>query len=341
MSIIDQERITRQLDDLCARLNAAPDGDGECWIDCPACGKGGKHFSFSERGYKCFACGFAGRSLITLAERLELPNLTETRQQAPRLAVRADRPRGWQGRPDTYLDRYCGALDRVEKWQQYKPLTLDSIGRHRLGVGKLPMWSKERRQWYEWPHRRLVVPIFQDGRVVAFHGRAISEADKGAKWLAASGSDKRMLVVIGELRPGCTVVVVENYADAIYAHQVEPSACYIPIGGVSMWQPEWTARIVQARPRQVLVWLDHDLRGNGSRWHHREMLAEWRAEIEARRAANPKLQALPFPADPEPAGPKIANELLAAGVRARIFEWKRGTPPKADIGWALMQERAA
>jgi hypothetical protein len=44
---------------------------------------------------------------------------------------------------------------------------------------------------------------------------------------------------------------------------------------------------------------------------------------------------------PEPKGPAIANELLAAGVRASVYRWPHGTPAKMDLGAALMQERIA
>lgn len=315
---------------LCAQLHAEPDSRGEVWIDCPNCGKDKKHFSFNEEhGGHCFACDYNG-SLVQIAELLRIQP-----DECARPARRAQKPlapRQWQTRPEYWLDRYCGALDRVTRWQAYKPLSLDSIARFRLGVGRLPASRCE--------HPRLIVPVFDAGRCVALHGRAYLPGDDDTKWLSAGGSDKRTLFIVGELRQGCTVVVVENYADAILAYQVEPSACYIPVGGLS-WQVAWTDRIAAARPTQVLVWLDHDLSGNGSRYHAAELLALWRETIEARRAANPALAARPFPHPPIPRGPKIANDFLSIGVRARKFEWWRGAPLKADIGWALMQEGVA
>lgn len=323
-------------DTLCARLHAEPDSRGECWLDCPACGHGNKHFSFNERVGHCFACDYSG-SLTQIAALLQIQ--PDERARPARRAQKAQAPRQWQTRPDLWLERYCAALERVQAWQSYKPLSLDSIAAFRLGVGRLPLWSERTQRWYDYPQRRLIVPVFgASGRCVAFHGRAYLPDDDGPKWLSASGSDKRTLFVVGVLEPGCTVVVCENYADAILAYQVEPSACYIPIGGLS-WQVAWTDQIAAARPAQVLVWLDHDLSGNGSRYHVVELLALWRADIEARRAANPALAARPFPNPPIPRGPKIANDFLAIGVKARRYEWPRGTPLKADIGWALMQEQ--
>ena len=80
-----------------------------------------------------------------------------------------------------------------------------------------------------------------------------------------------------------------------------------------------------ARPGRVVVWLDHDLAGNGSRYHYAELIALWRAK-------NPAAQHVP-----EPRGPRIANDLLAAGVRASVYAWPKHTPLKADIGWLLSE----
>ena len=106
--------------------------------------------------------------------------------------------------------------------------------------------------------------------------------------------------------------------------KVDPTLVAVAGGGAS-WQPEWTTQLAQRRPGRVVVWLDHDLAGNGSRYHYAELIALWRAK-------NPAAQHVP-----EPRGPRIANDLLAAGVRASVYEWPRGTPLKADIGWLLSE----
>lgn len=321
-------------DQLCDQLHVQPDRKGECWVDCPNCGKGQKHFSFNERTGHCFACDYSA-SLRQIALLLGTADRPAPRAQRPAVAPRPDL---WQREPTRWLERYCAALDRLERWQAYKPLSLDSIAHHRLGVGKLPMWSEERRTWYEWPHRRLIVPLWGNGQIVGFYGRACVDGDHGPKWLGASGTDKCHLFLVGELRAGCTLVIVENYVDAILAAQVEPSAVYAAIGGAT-WRDEWTAQVAAARPARALSWLDHDLAGNGSRYHEAELLAAWRKGVADRRAANPALAQRPWPKVPEPRGPKIANDLLAAGVRASVYEWPRGTPLKADIGYLLMGEQ--
>lgn len=299
-------------DQLVDQLRAQSDHNGEVWIDCPWCGKDKKHFSFSERGYKCFACDEKGKGLHRLAQQLQIAD-----RPAPRAERRQEpqAPRQWQQRPEFYLDRYGAAHDRLERWQAYKPLTIDSIARWRLGVGRLPSSRCE--------HRRLILPVFEAGRVVAFHGRAYLPGDADAKWLTAGGSSKQVLFNLDLVVRGATVVVCENFVDAILAMQVEPSIVAVAGGGAS-WQPHWTEQLAERRPSQVLIWLDHDLAGNGSRYHHAELVRLWREK-------NPQGQHAP-----EPRGPQIANELIEAGVRASVYEWPRNTPLKADIGWALM-----
>lgn len=322
-----QTTTQKLFDTLCAQLHVEPDRKGEVWIDCPRCGKDKKHFSFSEqRGGHCFSCDYSG-SLKAIAELLNVQ--PDERARPVRRAHETRAPRAWQQRPDYYLSLYGGALDRVTRWQAYKPISLESIARYRLGVGRLPASRCQ--------HRRLILPIFDAaGRCVALHGRAYQPDDTDAKWLTAGGSSKQHLFVAGQLRPGCIAVIVENYVDAILASERAPEAVYVALGGAA-WQEAWTQQLVLAQPRQVLVWLDHDLAGNGSRYHATDLLASWRRSVEARRATDPALAARPFPNPPEPRGPKIANDLLAAGVRSQLYVWPKGSPLKADLGYALMQ----
>lgn len=304
--------MTPLFDTLCTQLHVEPDYRGEVWMDCPNCGKGRKHFSFNERAGHCFACDYSA-ALPTIAEQL---NITQDAPAAPRRALDPPKPKHWQHNPDRYLDGFCAALDRVERWSAYKPLTLDSISRFRLGVGLLPSSRCE--------HRRLILPVWASGRIVAFHGRAYRPDDTDAKWLTSGGSDKRVLFGADLLRPGATVITCENFVDAILAMQVEPQIVAVAGGGAS-WQERWTQQLAASRPRHVLVWLDNDLVGCPNTETRRELLRRWRIEHpDALRA-------------PEPKGPQIANELLAAGVKASVYQWPAGTPPKADIGWALMK----
>lgn len=311
-------------DQLCAQLGTQPDRKGECWVDCPSCGKGGKHFSFNQTAGHCFACDYSA-SLRQIAALLgSTPDRPVVRSQRPQAPPRPDL---WQREPTRWLDRYCAALDRIDRWTAYKPLTIDSIARHRLGVGKLPMWSEARQAWYEWPHRRLIVPLWGAGQIVGFYGRAFEPNDTGPKWLGASGTDKSHLFLAGPLASGCTLVIVENYVDAILARQAAPEVAYAACGGAT-WRDAWTAQIAAQRPARVLVWLDNDLAGCPNPATYAALRTTW-------------LAAHPGKTPPEPRGPKIANDLLAAGVRASVYAWPKHTPLKADIGWLLSEETHA
>jgi hypothetical protein len=151
--------------------------------------------------------------------------------------------------------------------------------------------------------------------------------DTDAKWLTAGGSSSKQVLFNGDLlRPGATVVVCENFVDCILAMQAASDIVAVAGGGAS-WQETWTQQIAASRPKQVLIWLDHDLAGNGN-------AATTRPSCSPRGSgSNP--QATQHV--PEPSGPKIANALLEAGVKASVYQWPKGTPPKADVGAALMR----
>lgn len=289
--------------------------DRRYYADCPFCGKeakkGQKHFSFCEDGYTCWVCDAKG-GLGKLAQHIGAGAIAE---RPARRVTPPQEPRSWQQRPEYYLSRYTGALDRVTRWAAYKPLSLDSIQRWQLGAGVLP---SSRCQ-----HRRLILPVFDQGRIVAFHGRAYLPDDTDAKWLTSGGSSKQVLFNGDLLRRGATVLIVENFIDCLLAMQAAPDVVAVAGGGAS-WQEAWTQQIAQSWPKQVLVWLDNDLVGNPNPLTYRQLLAEW-------HAAHPQATHTP-----EPNGPKIANALLEAGIKASVYQWPAGTPAKADIGSALM-----
>lgn len=314
---------------LAARLGAEERRDGRYHADCPFCGKEAKraqkHFSFCAEGYICFVCGEKG-GLAKLAQHLDVQGA------APRYERPAPRPqieRSWQQQPERYLERYCGALDRLTRWQAYKPLAMETIARFRLGVGVLAASRCH--------HRRLIVPVFDGGQVVAFHGRAFEQGDDDAKWLTSGGSRKDVLYNAHLLRPGAAVVICENLIDALLAMQ-EADVVAVAGGGVA-WREEWSQQIAVSRPRSVLVALDNDSVGWPNPLTQQRLLVEWHREMAARLAAG-KIKAIP--AEPEPNGPKIANQLVALGVR-RVSgpEWPASRPPKWDLGSELLSEKGA
>lgn len=291
------------LDDLCTRLGGDPrrwpDRRGRYHGTCPKCGKppfatsgyAASHWSIYPSGagfaHKCFACDYGGSLTQLLIDIDEQPLArTPVRHSAPR------KPPNWQREPDAYLERVCGALDTYTAWISYKPLSLATLARFRLGVGRLPASRCE--------HRRLILPVFDAGKLVALHGRAFQAKDPDAKWLTAGGSTKGVLYNADLLTRGCTVIICENMVDTLLAMQETPGIVAVAGGGVA-WREEWSAQIAAARPQRVIVWLDNDTAGHDN-------------------------------------AAKIAMCLWRGGVRSVTpYRWPNDAPPKADLGWAMMQ----
>lgn len=288
--------MTHTLDALRARLRIDarrwPDRHGEYHADCPFCGKesarGQTHFSLfpwqETLAYKCHVCGEGG-GLRNLLRNLELH---DTPVRLPEQHREPPKPRNWQQHPERYLQAFCAAPTRLQDWQSYKPLTLDSIAHWRLGAGVLPSSRCE--------HRRLIVPVYDSGRVVAFHGRAYLPGDTDAKWLTAGGSRKDVLFNADRLRPGAMVVICENMIDCILLMQ-QRSWVAVASGGVG-WNERFTRQIAASNPASVLVWLDNDAAGQRS-------------------------------AD------EIVPSLCEAGVPTTRYRWPATAPAKADVGTAL------
>lgn len=307
---------------IATRLHAELRYDKRYHADCPFCGKeakrGQKHFSFCEEGYFCHVCQEGG-SLNKLARHLAIQPSADYRPVRPQRQQQPALPREWQHNPERYVQRFCEAPSRLHDWQSYKPLSLETIAKYRLGVGILP--SSRVKQ------RRLIVPVYSKGQVVALHGRAYMPGDDEAKWLTAAGSRKDVLFNADALKPGTTVIICENMVDCLLAQEAADCVA-VAAGGVS-WREEFSQIIAASRPKHVIVWLDNDLVGQANAETHRLLIAEWRREMQARVAAG-KIPRIPSP--PERQGPKIANSLLSLGVKASLYQWPRGSAPKADIG---------
>lgn len=335
------------IDVLCAKLGTQIDIRGRAHADCPMCGAsaqtrtGGRSYHFylydlanGKRGAVCWACGWRG-SLTDLAAELNVSGRDDApRREQPQIPLAP-----WSA-PEAlaeYRRATASRCDVLERWQAYKPLTAATIAQFDLGVGYLPFWSERKRRWIRGRHERLILPLIVDSTIVGLTGRAIDPDDDGPKWLTSSFSDLSHLFGLEQVQPASEVIICENRIDACLACQLEPDVATVAVGG-AVWHSHWTEQLAARKPRRVLVWLDHDLAGNGSRWHERELLAEWRAKVDARRAANPELAKRPYPTPPTPRGPSIANDLIAAGIRAEVYTWPRNSPLHRDLGAELMAE---
>lgn len=327
--------MTSAFDTIHATLQGTPTKRGWFDADCPNCGKerarGQTHFGYNAVSGHCFVCGWSG-GLSKLAEllRVEIGEWTPPKPQ-PKPEVEIAR---WRLNPWKMLEQYRSHPQRIEQWQAYKPLSVETIEKYDLGFGPL-YWQRDNGDWYPSADNFLTVPVYEDGALVRIHGRIPRDKQRdGLKWICNSGSDFA-LYNLDSIQSKKVVWLCENYVDAIWLHQLKPEWGAVATGGASIWKPHWTQQIVEREPSLVVVALDNDLAGNGGGNHREALLAEWWEKM-SRLLAEGKITGNPKP--PKPAGPKIANWLLQAGLNVRLFDWPSESPPKAGLDWILSQE---
>lgn len=191
---------------------------------------------------------------------------------------------------------------RIQMWQAYRPLTEEVIRAKKLGVGVLPVSQCK--------HERLIVPVYENGILVALRGRQIdcdcaivkpSGETIPHRWLN-SGGIKKSLYGIDEIPEGSVVVAVENNADALLVditypgwHGIAPTT-----GAGTWWTQDWLHKIRLAKPKIVIVAFDNDEAGQKS-------------------------------------GEARVKQLRDANIPARQWTWTPDAPPKADMGWYIME----
>lgn len=298
---------------LCHKLNTQPDRRGWARCTCPECGEERQRkAAFNTGGFNCFVCG-AKMPLHKLAESIGVNGKNADR--LPPIKKRQPKPRYWFREPDLWLQKTLEHPQRLELWQSYRPFTIDTISRWKLGVGVVPSTPCS--------HARLTYPYDDNGRVT-LRGRLLDcDCDERAmKWLTAGGG-KAALWGVELLAPRAAVVLCESPVDAMLLMQNDPELVAIaPTAGASTWRKEWTQAIVDTSPSLVVVAYDNDLQGQAMGQTRATLAREW---LEKR----PRL--------PVANGPKVANYLLRAGLTVRLYDWK-DAPPKADVGWMLTQD---
>lgn len=324
---------------LLARLNTSLDRQGRAHCDCPFCGAPvGYHFYIfsSERygqGARCWSCGYRA-NLRKLATDLDVQGdeTPVTRRELPPAPVAP-----WAS-PGA-LEQYQRAMSArwaavVTAWQAYKPLSEQSIRDNYLGLGKLPLFDEERNQWYESRFQRLLYPLIENGCMVGIAGRAYLTEDQGPKWLTGSTSTL-ILHGLDTIRPGDTVIWVENRVDRLLVLEEQPDVRVLASGGLT-WRPEWLDAIAARRPRHVLIWFDNDVSGCPNERTYIRGKAAWLAKMQAAVKAGKIKQVPPFQ---EPRGPIVANELLARRVQASVYRWPNSAAEHQDIGSEIVRER--
>ncbi len=306
---------------LCERFSAWPDRRGEVWVTCPFCGKKPPHFSFSQAGYHCFVCN-AGGSLKDLYEKVTHRVVATRTAPATPAHRRRKKPPAWLLHAERYVVRYQEHPQRYELWQSYKPLTKESIQRAGLGVGILPLYASRCR------HERLIVPIFERGKVVGLRGRRLHCSCDG-KWVTAAGS-KSVLYGLEHAQEGDIIWIVENMVDCWLINQANASYTGVtPSTGISTrWPSAWLQALQRCKPALIIVAYDNDLAGQAVGKMRRKLEAEWQEKMR-RRGVNAR--------PPRGNGIRTANVLLQAGLPVQLFDWQ-GAPAKADIGWLFEQD---
>lgn len=284
--------------------------------DCPFCGKlaqrGQTHFSYSYWGFKCFVCGARG-GLIKLAKHLQCPLTELATQYTPKPKPPKARAK-WLDNAGDLVTKYSAHPKRVALWQNHKPVSEDMIFSKNLGVGILPASRCK--------HRRLILPIYNDGNIVCLRGRAFECNCK--KWLASGGwtLDTLPLWNLDALPVGGILWIVENPVDALLITPYTGAATL----STSYWRDDWGAAIVAKRPSLVVVAYDNDLPGNGGGWQRDEFIEEWQQKTGGKPI-------------PEAQGIKLANKLRSIGLNAVLYDWK-DSAKKSDVGTLLVEASA-
>lgn len=296
----------------CQKTQKSSTDNPQGYIQCPKCREYGK-FAFSPRGAHCFrsSCDYRA-SIYGFAECVGYRNGgVYVSPVAPQRRDKA--PARWTQNPQFHLNQYVSAPDVLERWQAYKPVNLDTIIEYQLGVGVLP--ASQCR------HRRLVVPLFEDGRIVGFRGRSI-DCDC-PKWLTC-GSSKTILFGLDKISRGDIVYWLENMIDAALLMQISTAGykAVASTAGAGTWR-DFIEPLAAKRPRAVVVALDNDLAGQPSQ-SAREILIQ---EHIAKHGTVPN-EGLN--------GIKIVNALARARVPVTMYKWSETAPPRAD-GFYLLQ----
>ena len=329
-----------QFENLCERLNVAPDRRGEAILSpCPWCGKasaaGNVHASFSVRGAKCFTCG-GHAGLGQLARLLGIEPGGEAVTPRARKAAPERKRYDILERCDceALAESYAAHPGALTAWQSYAPtLTAGMIGAFGLGLGPLPRYSSRCQ------HERLQMPLRAGGRVVGFRSRAIG--CDCAKWLSPGGNPSRFLFngarlaggnvlqeafqdsavrsYVGDTaglppwKAGQTLFVCENPVDALLLEQGGyPTVATL---GVTFWSDAWTRLLQAARPVAVIIAYDHDCAGNGGNAAAR---AAWLTEHNGMA--------------PPANGKRLQARLRAARLFVTLFPWPEAAPQGADLG---------
>lgn len=262
-----------------------------------------------NKGFHCFSCGASG-SLSDLAKHLGLVSSPDTLPPTLTLYPPPQRPvaPSWTLCDPEKEYRPMGPLCR--DYAHRRGLTDASIDRWQIGDGMVPGPC---------PYYRMILPIYQEGKLVDLRGRSYETADDFPKWMGAKGSHAALDGWDDlEQARGKVVVLVEAPLSRRLVMQEEPN--WIAVAGTcgaGTWRDLWTEALVRARPKGVLIWLDNDLAGVPNREASLFGLTR-------------HLQRSPEKPVPVPNGTKRLEEFRQAGLSCQVYRWASGSKYGAD-----------
>lgn len=310
---------------------------------CPYCG-GDDRFSVQVRANRpdtwlCRHCSPSYKTVIGLVMRWQFGSLPRHEQfsnaleyllreklptiSAPKSTIHGDTV-AWQ-KPKWFTDelliKYLSHPDRFAIWNDHKGITNEEVEARKFGVGVLPQSRCN--------HPRLIVPVFENGEIVALRGRQLDckcgrKKEDGTlvldRWLTAKGS-KKSLYGLDELRPNGkqTVFIIENNVDTRFIVRQGWVGLAPTTGVATVWEESWIEQLAQANPAQVIIAFDNGPEGCPSE----SLLRAW-------QAANPDKK-------PPLNGQKLQRQLARHRIYPRIWTWMKEAPQGADIAWYYTQ----
>lgn len=323
---------------VCQTLGVAPESNKTYYLKCPNCGKGDKHFSFSQKWAMCFRCGYKPTFKQLLSDLGHAPTEILTNRPA--------KPQSWQKHAEELALAFNQTPNNIHAWKQYKPLPEEAIMAYRLGLGVFPnLWfgADPGRQpdfvdpqggpHWRCEHQRLIVPLYASGKVVGFRCRSIGCTCP--RWLSPGGS--RLLLYNGgrigspNLDTGLAdaylpeprtrvLFIVENPIDALLIEHYWGHWAVATLG-VSIWRPTWTKILLGLDINSVVAY-DNDAPGNTT---DPEILRLW-------SATHPGI-------DPPLNGRKLVRKLIQSGQRSSLYRWPTGLEKGIDTGDLFMDKK--
>lgn len=225
-------------------------------------------FSFSERGYYCFACGAKG-SLRALGQDLTGASCF---QGIPGSPAPETRPKKLLEDFD-YLASYLALSDRAQDYLFKRGFLQRTIEMFLLREGRVnnPFTLPDGRVLDGCTRPRITYPWLTSGHgITGVKGRTYWDGCPHAKWLTLKDSQTALFGSerLGEAT-GRTVIVTESPFAVMLVHQDEPDLiCVAGTSGCGCFLPEWVDQIKQAHPSHLVFWFDNDPPGAKAAYQH-------------------------------------------------------------------------